>query len=100
MENLNTSERFSESFKQQTPIDNKEWAPQAQVQRFANRNWQIVELRLHFAHRGCQDFFAYREIRPGEKPSKNRQKKHKHKVLNFSVCAKKCGLRPENDAIM
>ena len=42
MENLNTSERFSESFKQQTPIDNKEWAPQAQVQRFANRNDKLL----------------------------------------------------------
>ena len=25
-----------------------------------------------------------------------KKKRHGHKVLNFSVCAKKCGLRPEN----
>ena len=67
MASVNTSEHFTEFFKKQAPIDNKEWAPKAQVESFANRNWQIVELRLHFAHRGCQDFFAYREIRPGEK---------------------------------
>ena len=33
---------------------------------------------------------------PAAKPGQNLDKKHKHKVSNFPVCAKKCGLRPEN----
>ena len=38
MASVNTSEGFTEFFKQQVPIDNKEWAPKAQVESFANRN--------------------------------------------------------------
>ena len=74
MASVNTSEGFTEFFKQQVPIDNKEWAPKAQVESFANRNWQIVELRLHFAHCAYQDFFAHREIRLGEKPGQKGEK--------------------------
>ena len=35
---------------------------------------------------------------PQEEPGK--KKRDKHKVLNFSVCAKKCGLRPEKILII
>ena len=74
MTSVGTSERFIATYKKHTPIDSKELASKAQVQSFVHRNWQIVSLRLHVAHRRCQDFFAYREIRPEEKSSKGLDK--------------------------
>ena len=60
----------------------------------ANTNWHIGSLRMYFAYRECPKLFTYLETKASAKTVK--KKRHKHKVLIFSVCAKKCGLRPEN----
>jgi hypothetical protein len=49
---------------------------------------------MYFAYRECPKLFTYRETKAVGKTGK--KKRYAHKVLNFSVCAKKCGLRPEN----
>eukprot|EP00493_Phyllostaurus_siculus_P000333 UN00335 len=49
---------------------------------------------MYFAYRECPKLFTYLETKAVRKTVK--KKRYKHKVLNFSVCAKKCGLRPEN----
>ena len=61
-------------------------------------NWHIGSLRMHFAYRECPKLFTYLETKASAKTVK--KKRHKHKVLNFSVCAKKCGLRPDNKIYM
>ena len=59
----------------------------------AYTNWHIGSLRMYFAYRECSKLFTYLETKASAKTVK--KKRHGHKVLNFSVCAKKCGLRPE-----
>ena len=59
----------------------------------AYTNWHIGSLRMYFAYRECPKLFTYLETKASAKTGK--KKRHKHKVLIFSVCAKKCGLRPE-----
>ena len=49
---------------------------------------------MYFAYRECPKFFTYLEGKTGKK------KRDRHMVLNFSVCAKKCGLRPDNKIYM
>ena len=60
----------------------------------ANTNWHIGSLRMYFAYRECPKLFTYLETNTRGKTGT--KKRDRHKVLIFSVCAKKCGLRPEN----
>ena len=62
----------------------------------AYTNLHIGSLRMYFACRECPKLFTYLKTKAIAKSGK--KKRHGHKVLNFSVCAKKCGLRPENRA--
>ena len=62
----------------------------------AYTNWHIDSLRLHFARCECPKLFTCSNTNASGKTGTKSWKKHKHKVLNFPVCAKKCGLRPEN----
>ena len=50
---------------------------------------------MYFAYRECPKLFTYRETKAVSKTVT--EKRHGHKVLNFSVCAKKFGLRPEKE---
>ena len=59
----------------------------------AYTNWHIGSLRMYFAYRECPKLFTYLETKARGKTWT--KKRHGHKVLNFSVCAKKCGLRPD-----
>ena len=54
-------------------------------------NRHIVSLRFHFAHRDCN----CRNTKASKKDCT--KKRQAHKVLNTSVCAKKCGFWPEHN---
>ena len=60
----------------------------------AYTNLHIGSLRMYFAYRECPKLFTCGKTKAIAKSGK--KKRHGHKVLNFSVCAKKCGLRPDN----
>ena len=78
---------------QQTTKTFQMYREKGKSKALAYKNLHIGSLRMYFAYRECPKLFTYLETKASAKTGK--KKRHKHKVLIFSVCAKKCGLRPD-----